>query len=822
MDNLEKSRMMEQFDNKKADKYPLDDTRINYIGKRGVRRIDGYEKASGAAKYTMDIALPGMLYGRFLTSPYSHAEILTMDTSQAEAYPGVRAVLRYDDRDLPAAVDVGGHEPSSIPPLPRIAYFQGEEVGAFIVADSEEIAENALRLVEIKWKVLPFVLEPEDALKPDSPLANPEESPDGNILHQSTYIENWGNIEEGFKQADKIIEFKFKQGLNTWIGPERPCGVFRWNGEYPELWVKQQRPHICKRAVSTWFGGIPMNKIEVHCPYQGASFGGWSQMPWNLGGHYCSAVVARRLNRPVKWSFSRREDFYGGQMDEGIYEFKVGAKLDGTITAIKGYAALTNQHLPVFGLVTHFFENSKIPNIYGKSETVKVNKGPNVPVRCEQEPNATCFTMVCNHIADALGLDPVKVALLNDGAEGHDMQWLNHEKAEMGFAVRDSLKEAVEKGKKAIGWDEKWHAPGTKMLPNGKMHGLGFTWTHEWDDSGGSGEVAMYVERNDGTITILGCRADVGTNGETAYCQVAADELGVRLEDVQFRAQIDAGFFTMTPDTSTNLVINSFTTRNAARALKQNILNVATSPRGVTQLTKFPPAFPGLKPEDLDIKESLIFEKSNPSNCMTLAELVGPAGAQGPLNSVVGEPVLAMKDGINYPIRHTPPIFEYAWQPQRGTFVVGTRLRLCRQAHFMEVEVDPETGDVDIVKVVTVNDVGKVVNWDGAEGQAYGGAYMGVGRGRIEEMIYDAKTGVLLNGNLLNYKIPTMLDVGSMDTILIETGMGYGPNGMIGIGEDVATVVPALIAPAVQNAIGKWPERFPLTPDTVLKTLGKI
>jgi xanthine dehydrogenase molybdenum-binding subunit len=140
----------------------------------------------------------------------------------------------------------------------------------------------------------------------------------------------------------------------------------------------------------------------------------------------------------------------------------------------------------------------------------------------------------------------------------------------------------------------------------------------------------------------------------------------------------------------------------------------------------------------------------------------------------------------------------------------------------MEVEVDPGTGKVDILKVITVNDVGKVINWDSAEGQGYGGAFMGVGRGRTEEVVYDSKTGVMLNGNLLNYKIPTIMDVDSIDSVLIETGMGYGPNGTIGIGEDVASVVPVLIAPAVYNATGKWIERFPVTPDIILKTLGKI
>ncbi len=816
MSSNEMSKILELFDNLRADKYPLKEYRS--IGKRGVRRLDGYEKATGAAKYTMDIQLPGMLYARFLTSPYPHAEIKSMDTSKAEALPGVRAILRYDDPELPPVADLGGHEPSAVPVLPKVAHFQGQEVGAIVAADSEEIAEQALKLIDVEWEQRPFILDAEEALEPGAPLADPESYPDGNLYGQEMAVEEHGDVEKGFAEADKIIEFKFSQGLNTWIGPERPCGVFRWNGEYPEVWLKHQRPHISKRAITSWFGGIPMNKIQVHCLYQGASFGGWSQMAWNMGGHYCAAVLAKRTGRPVKWMFNRREDFYGGEMDEGVYYFKVGAKLDGTITAVKGRAVFANQTMPVFGFVRHLIDNTKIPNVYGKTEAVKVNKGPTVPVRCEQNSNCHSLTLVFNHVADALGLDPVEIALKNDGAKGYDITWLNSRKAEMGFQVRDSLKECIEKGKAAIGWDKKWHAPGTKWLPNGKRHGLGFTWTHEWDDSAGSSEMAIRIERNDGTATILSCRSDVGVNAETTYCQIAADELGMRIEDVHYRPQIDAGFFAMTPDTSTNTSVNGFAIRNCARLLKRKILEAATSPRGMTQRGSAPPAFPGKKPEELDIKESVIYEKANPSNRRTLAEFVGYSGAMGPIGSPRGEPVSAGKQGVSYPF--TAPLFEYGWQVQLGAYA-GARLRLCRQAHFMEVEVDTETGEVDVVQVVTVNDVGKVINWEGCEGQQYGGAYMGVGRGRSEEVVHDPVTGVMLNGNLLNYKIPTMLDVGHIDTILVETGMGYGPYGVVGIGEDVATVIPALIGPAVYNAIGKWVDDFPITPDKVLKVLGK-
>jgi xanthine dehydrogenase molybdenum-binding subunit len=270
----------------------------------------------------------------------------------------------------------------------------------------------------------------------------------------------------------------------------------------------------------------------------------------------------------------------------------------------------------------------------------------------------------------------------------------------------------------------------------------------------------------------------------------------------------------MTPDSSTNMSVNGFAIRNAARILKQRILEVATKPLGASSRGGFPPAFPGMKPQDLDIKDSVIFVKGDPSIRMTIAELVGPAGMEGPLATQPEMGKGAQRSSF------TEPLFAYGWQIQHGAYA-SQRLRLCRQAHFMEVEVDSETGEVQVTKVVNVNDVGKVVSWEGCEGQQYGGSYMAVGRGRSEEVIHDPATGVMLNGNLLDYKIATIQDIGSVETFLVETGMGYGPYGIVGIAEDVATIVPALILPAVHNAIGAWVESYPITPDQVLKALGK-
>ena len=349
--------------------------------------------------------------------------------------------------------------------------------------------------------------------------------------------------------------------------------------------------------------------------------------------------------------------------------------------------------------------------------------------------------------------------------------------------------------------------PGTKKLPNGRMHGIGFTYTHEWSDSAGSGAVGMRIERDDGSARILGQRCDNGCAAETAYCQIAADELGFRYEDVHYRVFEEGGFTPMTPDSSTNLSVNGFAVRNAARQLKRKILEIATTPR-ITERPDmgYTPPLAGYRPEDLDIRESVVYVKKDPSKRITMADLVRPAFFMGKMD-----------------IGSTEPLFAWGWQNQQGAFMgtPGPRPIFVRQAHFVEVEVDPETGGIEVTRVANANDVGKAINPDAVEGQQYGGSVMGVSRSRTEDTIYCPATGVVLNGNLIDYKINTMLDCGPIDTFIIETGMGYGPYGAVGIGEDVATVVPAAFYAAVHNAIGQWVD-LPTTPDRVLKALGKI
>jgi len=411
LSDKEKQTMRDMQDTLRADPFPLKS--YTHIGKRGSRRLDGHLKAGGKADYTMDVRLPGMLHMQFLNSPYPHARITKMDTGDAERFPGVRYVLRYDHPELPKRASLGKVAGlyGDPPPLSGIAHFEGEPMGAAVAAETEEIAEEAIRLIKVEWEERPFHLLVSKAMEKETHLSYPEMYPDANYWNNGLFdIMTQGDVKKGFSEAERIIEFQFVRRGHTWIGPERPCGVFRWKGDCPEVWVKQQRPHLVKKNLSTWYGGVPMNKIQLHCLYQGASFGGWVQVPWNMGPLWCAGFIAKKTGRPVKYAFSRREDFYGQSMDDGIYRYKVGFNKDGTILAAEAVSTCANQQWPVFNPINHMRENTKIPHLRGKIESVWVNKGPAVPTACEQLPTTLSLTIIFSRVAAECGLDPVEGA----------------------------------------------------------------------------------------------------------------------------------------------------------------------------------------------------------------------------------------------------------------------------------------------------------------------------------------------------------------------------------------------------------------------------
>jgi len=776
------------------------------IGKRGVRRYDGVEKAAGKALYTRDVNLPGMLLAKVLASPYARARILDLDTRRAEAYPGVRAVLRFDDpaiKDQELTGSIAGTTrmaPESagwaMLPVKTIlsdqAVFEGQMVGVAVAADTEQIACEALKLVKIQWEEQPFVLDTKQALAPDAPKLIP--GTDSNQIFDGRELTQHGDVEKGFEAADEIIEFSARRDAHLWAGAELPCVIARWSGDRLEMWVHEQQPYLSKLILSEQLD-IPMNKIHTHSLYQGCSFGercnptNWSQNGINV----LAVLLARKAHRPVKLVLNRAETFYGFSGDLMDSRFKVGMRKDGRITAVQMNNRFAN-YMCTTG-VEHLVDNTRIADLRCEGTTVFVNKPPAWWNRCEQLPNVFCQTVIFDHVADALKMDPTEVALLNDGCEGRDKSYLAEFQRQHGFEQRDSLKECIAAGKKAIGWDKKWHPPGTRRLANGRMHGMAFTWSHDWDDTRGTGSAAVMFQ-NDGSVSIIAQHSDVGVNAWSTYMQIVADELGVRYEDIEINPfDLNVGFALMSPDGSCNLGSNGFVVKKAARKARRMLLDAAAG--------KFE-----LPPEALDVKDSMVFEKINPDNRMPISEVVKMAV---PMLNAVG-------------IWTEPPVLDWAWHTQGlwGMALETGRPRMCRQANFIEVEVDTETGEVMVVRVVNVNDVGKAISPETVEGQMYGGTYMGLGRALTEELVWDPATGVMLNRNLLDYKYATMLDYPASENVYLETGLGHGPYGSTGIGENTATMIPALLGPAVYNAIGKRVDDFPIIPNKVLKALGKV
>lgn len=777
------------------------------LGKRGIRRIDGRRKATGKAVYTQDIQLPGMLCARFLTAPYPNAKIVKMDTSKAEALPGVKTVLRYDDPEVAGKrvlTTYGGSDDM----LPGYSYFEGQHMGAVVAAKSPDIADEALNLIQVEWEQRPFVMDAEEAIKGEAPPARPEWA-DNNLCEvppsPSSELFKMGDVEKGFREAEKVFEFKARRRFHGGADAELLCGIAWWQEECLELWLHHQHPYEHKWTMHKYFG-IPMNKVKVNVPYNGGMYGGWNWISFSHIATGIAALLSRRTGKPVKWMFNRKEDFVFGSADAMTTYFKVGVKNNGIITAVKLKSYYENTG---FWAEEHLLENTRIQNIEAENISVRVNKPPTIALRCEQLPGVFVMAHLFNHVAAELHMDPTEVALINDGAEGHDIEFLDRFKEEHGFPVRDSLKECIEAGKQAIGWEEKSHQPGTKRMKNGKMHGMGFIWSHEWDDNRGAGVAGVLIQQ-DGSVNIVAFRTDIGVNAETTYCQVVAEELGMKVEDVFFRNQDDVYLPLMSPDGSCNLTTNSYVLRKAARKAKLRLLELATSPTRLIE-REIPAAFPGMKPEELEVRESEIYVKKDPSIRKTVAEVV---------KDVDG----SMNWGLEYAaIQGTThaPVFGWAYHRQGRYGTEPGRHRLCRQAHFCEIEVDTETGCIDIKRVINVNDVGKALSPETVEGQQYGGTYMGIGRNLYEEYVWDPVTGVLLNGNLIDYKWATMLDIDQIDTIYKETEMGYGAYGTVGIGEDVATVTTYLLESAVYNAIGKWVDDGPITPNKVLMALGK-
>jgi CO/xanthine dehydrogenase Mo-binding subunit len=791
-------------------------------------RQDAHDKLSGQAVFTRDVHLPGMLYAKILTSPYAHAKIVGMDTRKAERLVGVRDIVKFSDPDVALENSTGGYCSGeyNILTLPGISDFYQHPMGVVVVADSEEICDRALRLIEIKWEERPFLLDIEKSLKPDAPKVMSEvlrlnaSAREPNTVKTKTT--KHGDVTKGFAEADKIIEYTITRPTNSVAGVEAMACVVQWRGDFIDIWPHHtahmepvlSNPSVLEKGLSGLSLKFPVedvdpdpkatgrfkplppiaesNKITVTVPYQGAWYGGIAWLGYSTAFIRLAAILAKRArNRPVKLLYDE-SNFYCNGDEVGTYRCKVGAKKDGTITALDWNV------VGPFGeeQIDKTYQSTGIPNLRNSQEWALINTGHHM---CWRHGSHCCVphNVMFDRVAAEFGLDPTEVALKNDGCRGRYYEWVARYQKENGFPQRQSLREVIELGKNAIDWNRKWHAPGAKKLPNGRMHGLGFVHINEWSWSVGQ-QFACLVLR-DGKLTIIGMRADFGMDTESAFRHCVAAESGIGYDDIVVQQQrSDANTYHFwVPGGSMGISLTTPQLVLAARELKRKLLNYAVQPSIV--LTD---AFAGKKPEDLDVKDSYIFEKANPANRETVKKVATAFWGGDP---AIFHPVAPNVSGLKSNGDSDPTLYI-----------------MSRQAHFIEVEVDIETGEIIVTNVVCVNDVGHLFNRRGAEAQQYGGAIMGLGRSATEEKVYCPKTGVGLNFDCINYRIGTMNDYPPVRCIINESHLGYSTYGACGIGENTGASLSGITAGAFYNATGKWALDYPLTPDKVLKALGRI
>lgn len=770
---------------------------FSVVGKSVVRN-DAVEKVKGTARYIPDIQLPGMLHAKFLRSPHAHAKIKSIDTSKAEALPGIKCVLTYQNvpklhplRKLEYLLDETVHHP-------------GEEIAA-VAALTAEIAEEALRLIEVEYEVLPAIFDVEDAMKPSAPLAHQEY---GTNIYKGTELvriprldsDGWlrlevGDIDKGFTEADYILDGSYVTPMQYNCSPMPRGVVCDWSGDKLTCWADTQLPLYTLRDLVNNLG-IPQSNIRVISNYAVGGYGG--KMPEKTAT--LAAIMAKRTGRPVRAVFSRAEDFIGTHHRISYHNYnKIGVKKDGTITAMYSkiianwgsdsavqYICQGTALLDA-GNMLYEWQNSK-------SETcgVLTNILGYGPMNGFGDPEAMySVERLIDEAAEKINMDPLEFRLKN--CMRHGDKAMTYEQVLFGpiewgilGTDLDSFPEMIQKSAEAAQWKKKWKGWRMPMAINGhKKQGIGVAigmhHTSIWPAS------AIVKMNQDGTANILSGGVEIGQGYGTAVAQVVAETLGIRYENVT-PILADTGV----APTSIGNVANSGTSSamNAAKLAAEDVKR---------QL--FELAAPKLKVPvaKLEAKDGCIRIKGT-NNKIPIADIcLSSWQITGTANSPLYDTIKDEKTG--------QVIHAYA-----------------AAVTIAEVEVDTETGKVDVLRITSGHDCGRAINPAIVENQIDLGLTMANGWVRTEEYIIDSKTGVLMNPNLLDYKLTTFLDMPKNDDlqrIIVEKPCAWGPFGAKGFSETAMTALAPAIANAIYNAIGVRIYDGSLSPSNILKAMEK-
>ena len=737
---------------------------LNVIGKRGPN-IDAVERVTGRAKYTGDVDLPGMLVARVLRSPHPHARIARIDPSRAEALPGVRAVITY--RDAPKVM-IWGHRQYALNERLR---FAGEAVAAVAAVDADT-AERALKLIVVEYERLPFVLDPEEALKPGAPQL----FEDGN-LEGPPRILTRGDVEQGLRESDKVIE-RVYHCPTMWSGGMEPRAcVAQWESDRLIVWASTQSPFRVHGSLAAMFN-VPDSNVRIIASYIGGGFGTKSAPHTDEA---LAALLARKARLPVKLQYSRAEEILDSNTRfEARMYVRIGVKQDMSLHAldVKAYINQGAYHTRLGGLgnqATHLY---RTPHVRTQQYRVHTNVPNTGPTRGVGDPQETFgVESAIDEIAIEMGWDPMAFRLKNI-KRSVDPIARGGAGTEDGRLVTQALDRCMEEGASRIQWARRSTVAGGQ--PGPRARGIGIACT-ERGGGGGLGGASVKVNL-DGSAIVFYSSTDIGTGSRTTLAMIAAETLGMPLS--MFRSV--SGDTEVAPydgGSQGNRTLQG--TGRAVEAASRDCLQQIFASAG--------PMLGNTPPAELEMRDAVIRVKADPARSVKLAEVMQQRG-----RSAVGIGNTVM--------------------PQTGVEVERTTA-----AHFVEVEVDRETGKVHILRYVAAHDVGRPVNVTIVENQIEGGTIQGLALTQAEELRFDKATGGCLTTSFLDLKPPTMLDFDPrlIESVIVANEGSVGPYGAKGLGENPCHPGMAAVANAIYNAIGVRLREVPFTRAVILRALSE-
>ena len=726
------------------------------VGK-GHPRLEGNEKVTGRARYSYDVRLPGQLYAKVLRSPHPHARIDRIDTAAAEQLPGVYAVL--SSANVP---DIAWYDESAL--FDTTLRMIGDEVAA-VAAESEEIAEDALRLIEVTYTLLPFVTDLEAALRPGAPKV----WAGGNITEEPKIYDR-GDAEAGLSEAEVVIDEVYTTAVALHNSLEPHGCTAAWEGEHLTLWDSTQSVYTVRQQVAEALD-LPEHRVRVIKEHMGGGFGA-KQISWKHD--VLAALLSRQAGRPVQLMLDREaENLAVGNRPSTRQRVRLGARRDGTLTAIlaelaqaRGAYLTGGEASDVSGMYQTLY---RCPNVHTEETPVYINAGPAVAFRAPGHvESAFALEQTMDQLARALDMDPVELRRRNY-AEIDQTQ-------DKPYSLPEGLRLCYDRLTEAIGW-----ATYERPEPIGpKRRGIGFA-AHDW--GGGSGHPPGYawIELNsDGTADVVTGTQDIGTGTRTGLAQIAAEELGLPLDRIAFHLG-DTGTGPYAPVSSgsaTQATIGP-AIRVAAAEVKAQLFQVAST------ILEIPA-------ERLTARDGRILVDGDISRAVPIEDITGQIaphtlhgrGARGPNPS------------------------------DKAVKTFG--------AQFVELEVDIETGEVILQRIVTAHDIGRIVNPTIVDSQVIGGITQGIGFALTEERVIDHRLGLVLNPNLEDYYVPTIADVPPITHVHVDVpDTEANPTGAKGVGEPPLVPTAPAIANAIFDAVGIRIRSSPMSRDRILTGLAE-